>query len=187
MTQPAVTRPAPITVVPNSPTPTSSVSTSVPVATAALTPAPAATDAPETQAAGDPPCRAAQLAGSLGAAQGAAGQRYQPIVFTNTSRQTCAIQGFPVVALIDAAGNRISDPAENEESAAPGTVALAPGDVASALLHTTNAAVDGACLAPSAMISVQPPGQDDYLEFAGVYIACDGLFVRAIVAGPTGE
>jgi hypothetical protein len=123
---------------------------------------------------------------SIGSEDGGAGQLFRPLVFTNTGSRSCTLQGFPEVVLLDAGGAPIGDPAGAEDTTPPATITLDPGEVASALLHTTNGPIGGPCLPPSAGISVVLPGDSNDLFVAVAYTACGGFTVRAFVAGPAG-
>ncbi len=90
------------------------------------------------------------------------------------------------MTLLDAGGAPIGAPAGQEAAGTPATVVLAPGEVASAVLHTTGAGIDPDCTAPSASMSVVPPDNTSAIVFPAVYTACGGFTVRSFVAGPTG-
>jgi hypothetical protein len=83
-------------------------------------------------------CRNAQLKVSLGTEGAAAGSRYTPLVFTNTSSASCTLDGHPGVSYVAGdKGVQVGDSAKRD----PGTVAtvtLKPGASASALLHEAN-------------------------------------------------
>jgi hypothetical protein len=96
------------------------------------------------------------------------------------------LQGFADVMLLDAGGTPIGGPAGREDTTPPAAITLDPGEIASALLHTTNGPIGGPCLPPSAGISVVLPGDTDDLFVVTAYTACGGFTVRAFVAGSAG-
>jgi len=75
---------------------------------------------------------------------GAAGTIYYPLEFTNFSRHTCYLRGFPGVSAIDRNGKQLGSPARWETSAPfglPRTVILAPGATAHAMFAYHDAAI----------------------------------------------
>ena len=83
-------------------------------------------------------CRNAQLRLSLGTEGAAAGNRYTPLVFTNTSSTPCTLSGHPGVSYVAGdKGVQVGASATRD----PGTiktVTLAAGGSASALIHEAN-------------------------------------------------
>jgi len=75
---------------------------------------------------------------SLGTEGAAAGNRYTPLIFTNTGSTSCTLAGHPGVSYVAGdKGIQVGDSAKKD----PGTVrivTLAPGGSASALLHEAN-------------------------------------------------
>lgn len=96
-----------------------------------------------------PKCTAADLGVWLAVDQsnGAAGTIFTPLEFTNISRHTCTLRGFPGVSAISSSGRQLGNPAV-WEGGGKTTVQLAPGATAYALLGYVDA-VTGNC----------PPGQ----------------------------
>jgi Protein of unknown function (DUF4232) len=86
-------------------------------------------------------CPTRSLSVTAGSAEGAAGSVYQTLVFTNISRVTCTLYGYPGVSL--AGGKPVSQigPAATESHQSPRRlVTLVPGAAASAVLRIVQAA-----------------------------------------------
>jgi hypothetical protein len=130
-----------------------------------------------------PSCHSNELAGSLGAAEGALGTLYRPIVLRNIGSRTCTVEGFPGVSILDSAGTQLGQPA-TRENVAPGVVSLPPEASASALLTTDTSVHGGPCTAATT-IRVYPPHEwVPLLVPADGYEVCDQRFtVRPVVAG----
>jgi hypothetical protein len=162
-----------------------------PTQTNTLTPTPSAT--PTSAAA---ICVTRALTMRLGASSGAAGSRYQPIVFTNVSSDTCLMRGYPGVSFVaPATGHQVGAPAVRITQTF-GTVTLAPGGQASALLQVVDIAAvppAGCDAVPVSGLRVYPPGSyaAGYIPFSAASTACSTqvrqLFVRPTVAGSTGQ
>ncbi|HEX4225476.1 MAG TPA: DUF4232 domain-containing protein, partial [Pseudonocardiaceae bacterium] len=90
---------------------------------------------------GVPECKANTLALSFGAGDAGMSQQYRVLRFTNTGKQTCAIVGFPGVSFVTGDnGQQVGAPAvRNGKIGAQ--VNLAPGAVASTVLHTVDTGV----------------------------------------------
>jgi hypothetical protein len=120
---PATTIPATATSPGSKPTATTSATGATPTAT---------TSGSSTR------CRNAQLKVSLGSEGAAAGNRYTPLIFTNTGTTSCTLAGHPGVSYVAGdKGIQVGDSAKRD----PGTVrtvTLAPGGSASAVLHEAN-------------------------------------------------
>lgn len=108
-------------------------------------------------------CPTRSLSVKAGPAQGAAGSVYQTLEFTNISRVTCTLYGYPGVSL--AGGKPVSQigPAATESHQAPRRlVTLASGGVASALLRIVQAAnfPPAKChLVRAGYLQIYPPNQ----------------------------
>jgi Protein of unknown function (DUF4232)/Repeat of unknown function (DUF346) len=106
-------------------------------------------------------CSTSTLNISLGQEQGAAGNRYDPVVFVNTSPTACYLNGYPGVSFVDNHGNQIGNPAVQVDYEDYGPVPLPPGGSAQALLHFRPAGLfDPSTCGPvtPAGIRVYPPG-----------------------------
>ncbi len=82
-------------------------------------------------------CTAAHLTVSLGYVQGATQSWAYSLIFTNTGRSPCSLQGFPGVSFVDASGIQVGSPAVEGQSGglAPvsgGPVAIGSGKSANA-------------------------------------------------------
>ena len=171
-----------------SPPTTALATTSSPTAAVDQGTATSAAPATSTSAAGvasGQRCRSAELAAELGPPGYGAGQVYVPLLLRNVGGRTCQLKGYPGVSLLDGAGNQLGEPAGREPQT-PALVTLGPGEVASALLHTTNGPIGGPCQAASTRVKVYPPNEVDALVVAGRFTACGGFTVRPVVVGPTG-
>ena len=114
-----------------------------------------------------PACRASQLGVWVGVAQsnGAAGTIYYPLNFTNVSRQSCSLHGFPGVSAIARNGHQLGRPAGWSTRAAAHTVVVAPGATAHTILQYGDAEVSTApgCdpVNTAVVLRVYPPNQYD--------------------------
>ncbi|MBQ0983994.1 DUF4232 domain-containing protein [Streptomyces sp. F63] len=130
-------------------------------------------------------CTRDRLDLSLGRVSAGAGNRYAPLVFTNTGPEPCSLRGHPGVTLIDSAGDRIGEPAERRGPNAP-AVRLEPGGSAHAVLHTVAEGVtDEPCWKPAARVQAYPPGSTWALRTpAESFRVCGDVFeVRAVEPG----
>lgn len=96
---------------------------------------------------GIPECKANTLALSFGGSDAGMSQQYHVLRFTNTGKQTCAIVGFPGVSFVTGdSGQQVGAPATRTGNKGP-QVNLAPGAVASTVLHTVDTGVydGGSC------------------------------------------
>jgi len=85
-------------------------------------------------------CTSAELAVWVAAnqEQGSAGRLFMPLEFTNISKQTCTLFGYPGVSAISASGAQLGDAASRFTVANPTTVTLAAGGTAYARLVYSN-------------------------------------------------
>jgi hypothetical protein len=171
---------------------TATIATTVPAGTAATTvagptSAPATTGGTTTTVPTTPRCTTADLSISLGQQGAAAGNRYLPVVFTNTSGKTCTVYGYPGVSLLDAAGKQIGTPATREAGSTPKLVTLEPGQSASAAVHTASSGVAPNCGPTSTKIRVYVPDERTPVALTVALADCGGVFtVRPVVPGKTG-
>jgi hypothetical protein len=142
-------------------------------------------------------CRTSGLSLRLGRPGYAAGSRYVPIAFTNTTKAMCTLTGYPGVSFVaPGTGHQVGAAAVRNRQHATTTVALAPGRSASALLQIVNHAnySPAECKAtPVSGLRVYPPGNTAaaYLPFGdSTQSACSSqveqLAVDAVVAGSSG-
>ena len=121
--------------------------------------------AADTAPAAVPACTAADLGAWVAVDQGngAAGSIYYPLQFTNLSRHTCAMRGFPGVSAIDRNGHQLGSPAGWSTMVAAHTVVLAPGATAHTILQYSDVEVTTApgChpVFTTFELRVYPPGQ----------------------------
>ena len=150
---------------------------------------------------GPKPCATVNLSVTLGANDGAAGSTYYPVHFTNRGAASCMISGFPGVSFVAPGnGKQVGAPAVRS-AGNNGTVTLASGSEATAVLQVANyqAFSAGAC-APVAVsgFRVYPPGNTaaTYVALPGAQKACskdlsstgsNQLVIRAVKAGSTGQ
>ena len=162
-----------------------------PASTAPATSAPATTPPADR---GPQPCATRTLQVKAGISQGAAGSAYQAIVFTNISRSTCTLYGYPGVSL--AGGSPVSQIglAAKENPRTPRRlVSLKPGGQASALLRIVTAQnfPKSRCgLKQATYLLVYPPNQTTPVYVAYRVAACAKsvplLTVDAVTAGSGG-
>jgi hypothetical protein len=149
----------------------------------AAVPATASTLARDTS--GTPMCATSQLSVALGGVDGAAGNFYTNMVFTNHSGSTCHLTGYPGLSMLDASGKQIGQPATRDPfDYAP--VVLKPGATASDTIHTVDQ--QGTCLPTSKQLRVYPPGNTASLVFPGEVTDCYNTFtVTPLLAGVYGN
>ncbi len=163
--------------------------------TTATTPATTASATPSNGAGST--CLTSGLSVHLGAAQGAAGSTYQPIVFTNTSGHTCTLYGYPGVAFTNShTGQQVGAPASRNPQHPPRLVNLAPGASASAVLQIVdpfNYPTATCQPQPVTAVRIYPPGNTTAtdLPLPRATTACSTnvtqLLIQATVPGPTGQ
>jgi len=94
----------------------------------------------------------------LGLGGGTAGSTYYPLEFTNVGRHACSLNGYPGVSAYGANGRQVG-PAASRNSQRHGSVSLAPGATAHALLRV----LDWGALCSKEVtadgIRVYPPGE----------------------------
>ena len=145
------------------PSPGGTPTATAPVRTSAAAP---------TSAGGVANCGTAELRGSLGPAEGAAGSVIAPLVLTNVGTRTCELRGFPGVSYVAGDDGHQVGPAAAMSGQRGGEVVLKPGAAAAAQLQMANVAnFDAAVCNPTAVrgLRVYPPGDTAslYVEQAG--------------------
>lgn len=146
---------------------------------------PASAPASAERSATTPRCTADHLALSVGRIDAGAGNRYAPLVFTNTGSTSCALRGYPGVSLLDTSNDRIGRPAQRSGSTLP-PVKLAPGEHAYASLHTiARGLTDKPCWKRAERVHVYPPGSREALRApARSFEVCGDTFdVSAVAPG----
>lgn len=143
-----------------------------------------------------PTCRTSQLSVRMGNGGAAAGTAYQPIVFTNHGTSSCALRGYPGVALVATAGRQVGSAASRNPQQAVMTILVAPASSASALLGIARYQnfPPKQCLSrPVSGLRIYPPGNTAaaYVPFKSASAACSTqvgqLNVAAVVNGSTGQ
>ncbi|MBV9660346.1 MAG: DUF4232 domain-containing protein [Acidimicrobiales bacterium] len=155
----------PGTTAPSSTVPSGATTSVQPPASSTAVSSPGSTSPANT---GPGPCRSAQLAGSLGQPNGAAGTIYYPLTLRNTGGSTCTLDGYPGVSFVTGpGGSQVGAPADRMPGSVA-TVTLAPGQMAQANLGISAAAnFAGSCrITPVAGLAVYPPG-----DTTTIYIA----------------
>src|SRR3954447_11021190 len=135
-------------------------------------------------------CTTGNLSAHLGAAGGAAGSTYEPLVFTNKGSATCTLDGYPGVSFVaPSSGKQVGAAASRNPQHPAALVTLAPGATASALLQIANEANYPASTCQPTDVSglrVYPPGATTalYVAFKSPQKACSSnvnqLSVQAI-------
>ena len=161
---------------PASPAASTAAATPTAAASAAATSAPATP--PSTPS--SPACSTADLSATVNTSPGgaAAGSTYYPLNFTNTSKSSCYLYGYPGVSFVTSpSGSQIGQPASRNPAVAPSTVILLPGGTA----HVTIQVVDAMNYSKSACqpvtghwLKVFPPGQ-----FTALYVKFSALTCSA--------
>jgi hypothetical protein len=143
--------------------------TGPPVGPATGVPAPTA----EGRPAGNPErCSTAELAGSLGPGEGAAGSVYRTLLLTNTGGRACELTGFPGVSYVTGDGGEQVGPAAAMSGGRGGPVRLAAGAAAGAELKLVDVAnYDAAVCRPTPVrgLRVYPPG-----DTAALFVPAEG-------------
>jgi hypothetical protein len=119
---------------------------------------------------------------------GAAGSIFHRLGFTNLSRRTCTLRGYPRVTAANLHGGKIGGFASPEANGTPHTVRLHPGDAAFATLRVTEAQnFPHAVCHPvtAAGLRVSPPGRHSHKLVPFPFEACaratnSNLSVRAV-------
>ncbi|KAB8176319.1 DUF4232 domain-containing protein [Microbispora catharanthi] len=118
-------------------------------------------------------CRTTGLRARVGRQDPAAGNRYAPLVLTNTSGKTCWVYGFVGLVLIDGRGDVLRT-RTRRESVTPHRVTLRPGASAHARLHWTVVPSGHETRCPSsARLMIIPPDEVAHLEVPFTATVCD--------------
>ncbi|MEV4299480.1 DUF4232 domain-containing protein [Microbispora rosea] len=133
----------------------------------------ARTTATGTGAAAPQRCRTTGLRARVGRQDPGAGNRYAPLVLTNTSGKTCWVYGFVGLVLIDGRGDVLRT-RTRRESVTPHRVTLRPGASAHARLHWTVVPSGHETRCPaSARLMIIPPDEVAHLEVPFSATVCD--------------
>jgi len=116
----------------------------------------------------------------------AAGNRYQPLVFTNDSNHVCHLQGWPGVSVLDAEKRQLGPAASYAAGNPHVLIDLRPGGKASTVLHWASDAA-GTCQPVSTYLRVYPPGDTVPLVIQAQIQLCGNIFdVRNLTVGTDG-
>jgi hypothetical protein len=122
-------------------------------------------------------CRTTSLKLSLGPSDGAAGHVFQALRFTNVSKVSCEIVGFPGVSYVTGtSGAQVGQPAQRD-GAIGAQITLKPGQVASTVLTLTDVGVfDASACKPTATrgLRVYPPDSTASMFIAQTGTGCAG-------------
>jgi Protein of unknown function (DUF4232) len=141
-----------------------------------------------------PRCTAADLGVWVAADEisTAGGTMYMPLEFTNLSGHACKLDGFPRVAAVGKDWRQIGSPAAPDHALPAGTVQLAPGATAHAVLEYSDVMT---CNCPAAdrvtafALRVYPPGQHQADHALWDFATCSArgssafLRLRAVAPG----
>lgn len=109
-----------------------------------------------------PKCRESQLGVWLDVAQGngAAGTIFYPLEFTNLSKTTCYMYGYPGVSAINLAGHQLGAAAGRDSEVKASVVNVAPGATVHSILGYTDVAVTPTCKPQAGYeLKIFPPDQ----------------------------
>jgi hypothetical protein len=148
-------------------------STVPPPAATTTTKAPAAAGGGGGETSATAECKPGNLKLSLGPSDAAAGHVYQALRFTNVSKVSCVIVGFPGLSYVTGdSGAQVGKPAERDGSIGA-QITLRPGQVASTVVTETDIGVfDTSTCKPTATrgFRVYPPDST-----ASVFVAQSGM------------
>lgn len=170
----------PSTPTPPPPPPATTVTTPVPSAPGGTATAPPSSPPPSGPAspAGNPDrCTTAELTGSLGPGEGAAGSIDRTLILTNTGSRPCELTGFPGVSYVTGDDAHQVGPAAAMSGERGGQVRLAVGDAAGAEMKLVNVQnYDAQVCAPTPVtgLRVYPPGDTESLVVPTGGTGCAG-------------
>jgi len=130
-------------------------------------------------------CNADELALSIApSGNSGAGTIVYSLVFTNISKRTCMLNGFPGVSLVNENGNQIGTPADRATNYKEASQNLAPNAKVKAELSTANASnfTDGQCKTGATRLRVYPPNDVGYLSVPSPVTSwCPGFQVSPVL------
>jgi hypothetical protein len=114
---------------------------------------------PGAAAASAPRCTTAHLEMwlGLGLGGGTAGSTFYPLELSNVGHSACTLNGFPGVSAVGSGGGQLG-PAASRNGQHHGTVTLAPGATAHAILRVVDAGAVCASPVTASGLKVFPPG-----------------------------
>ena len=130
-------------------------------------------------------CQAPELNLSIGPSSGTAGTAYVDAVFTNQGLRTCILNGYPMVALVDAHNAMLGAPAMHNTAFPASTITLHPGESAHAAMGFPDPGnfAAGLCTANSATLKATPPSLLGALETPLARQYCPGFSVTVVQSG----
>ncbi|MEJ3651706.1 DUF4232 domain-containing protein [Actinomycetes bacterium KLBMP 9759] len=126
-------------------------------------------------------CTTAELAGSLGGGDAAAGSTYRALLLTNKGTRTCELRGYPGVSYVAGDDGHQVGPAAAMDGPRGGEVFIKPGQAVAAQLRLVNVLNydEAACKpVPVRGLRVYPPG-----DTASLYIPMEGTGCSATPPG----
>jgi hypothetical protein len=140
-------------------------------------------------------CPTTSLSIKLGLGQGYAGGTYQVIDFTNVSKTSCTLYGYPGVSLVSGPPYaQIGQAAKRSTSTPVKLITLAPGAIANAVLQVVDAQnYPASSCAPTkaTALRIYPPNQTSSLYVATSAQGCakssQVLYIAAVSAGSGGN
>ncbi|MFD9129523.1 DUF4232 domain-containing protein [Kitasatospora sp. NPDC059571] len=129
-----------------------------------------------------PTCQAGDLYLAVGQPQGAAGSFLYPVEFTNTSTHSCALRGYPGVAVLDVGHHQIGAPAARN-GVPVSTVVLGPDRTAAATIRTNDPGVVPTCRATAAYVGVIPPASTTQLLIPFHLRVCGDFEISPVQTG----
>jgi hypothetical protein len=140
-------------------------------------------------AAAAPKCAAAhvQVWLGLGVGGGTAGSTYYPLEFSNVGGHACTLNGYPGVSAYGNSGNQVG-PAAGRDVRHHGTVTLAPGATAHAILRVVDWGALCSTEVPAAGLKVFPPGatRSEPVPFSFGACAHQGVLVVGPISAGVG-
>jgi len=125
------------------------------------------------------PCTRSQLSVRSNGSQGALGTIYGAWVFTNVSKATCTVRGYPALQLYGKRGRPIPTHVKRDLRPRPRTVTLKPG--ASATFRTSYNDVAVPRCPVSSVIQITPPHAAASLFIPAVLTPCRGIVHESAV------
>jgi Protein of unknown function (DUF4232) len=134
-------------------------------------------------------CLASALTLTLNDSQGggAAGSTYLPLDFTNSSRSSCELYGFPGVSFVTSAGAQIGAPASRATEYGKVRITLAPGKSAHVWLQVADAQnyPDSTCQpATASALRVYPPENTAARYVQHSFAACRSMSAPILTVTP---
>ncbi|MGX7677694.1 DUF4232 domain-containing protein [Jatrophihabitans sp. DSM 45814] len=127
-------------------------------------------------------CATADLTMTVGSPQGAAGSSYTTVYLTNNGVNSCVLQGYPGVSLLDGSGAIVGQPAVRTGQLGQ-RILVSPGHRGAFTLRESLATQTGCDTPrPSTQLQVYPPDQKVPLRIPFSSSSC-ALYTTAVTAG----